>query len=465
MFSAVHRGLALALAGQLSDERFNFVEIDRGAYPSWRLAALTDVASDLVILWSTELEASPQLPWLLSPDFLDRLVNVNRVAVWVFRLDDTMPPLDLLAFSMGGISDETFIASTLQGLPPVRPAGDGFLGRSEWEPKFDRVFYSTRLGMLWIHGLAGIGKRTLARHQAERYDPHQHLTQRIGLRPGMQEVEIDLQLVANMRAAPDDVLEGILNDLWQTAGVIEYRCMAVFTSTRKPKLSPELARVSVIEELGGLGERDGVNLLRNRGAGNVDDRVLGRCVLELGGHPMALEIAAPSVAEGQGSWERSRVRAATEVLASTSLSERTHSLLEALAVVDGPIPPERLASFLGLPEPAFRDALLEAVSYSLLEVVEDSYPRLHPLARDFFLQSFRRRDDQLARASILADCVLGLLGELPEHSRLFVSCAMSAFRLLGLALRIQEARDVRANMLGPIFEAGVELYRRQIGRA
>src|SRR6266536_2432590 len=288
-----------------------------------------------------------------------------------------------LALALAGqLSDETFIASTLQGLPPVRPAGDGFLGRSEWEPKFDRVFYSTRLGMLWIHGLAGIGKRTLARHQAERYDPHQHLTQRIGLRPGMQEVGIDLQLVANMPAAaagfrnelpvgphddpeaaraglerhvkaaaakvavwifedaehvidddaaPDDVLEGILNDLWQTAGVIEYRCMAVFTSTRKPKLSPELARVSVIEELGGLGERDGVNLLRNRGAGNVDDRVLGRCVLELGGHPLALEIAAPSIAEGQRDWEQSRVRAATEVLASTSLSERTHSLLEALA--------------------------------------------------------------------------------------------------------------------------------------
>src|SRR6266540_2546035 len=82
MFSAVHRGLALALAGQLSDERFNFVEIDRGAYPSWRVAALADVASDLVILWSAELEASPQLPWLLSPDFLDRLVNVSRAPVW-----------------------------------------------------------------------------------------------------------------------------------------------------------------------------------------------------------------------------------------------------------------------------------------------------------------------------------------------------------------------------------------------
>lgn len=514
IFSTAHQGLALALAAQFPDERFNFVEIDRdrGGYPSWRLATLTDVASDLVILWSRELEASPQLPWLLSPDFLDRLVNVSRVAVWVFRLDDEMPPLDLLAFSMGGVSDETFIARALQGRPPMRPAVDDFLGRSEWEPKFDRVFYSTRLGMLWIHGLAGIGKRSLARHEAERYDPYQHLTQRIGLRPGTQEVEVDLQLVANLRdttagfrnelpvgahedaeaaraglerhikaaaakvavwifedaqhlmddnAAPDDVLEGILNDLWQTAGITEYRCMAIFTSTRKPKLSAEIARISVIEELGGLDERDGVNLLKNRGAGNVDDRVLSRCVLELGGHPMALEIAAPSIAEGQGGWERSRVRAATEVLASTSLSERTHSLLEALAIIDGPIQPERLAGYLGLPEPAFRDALLEAVSYSLLEVAEDSYPRLHPLARDFYLQSFRQRDDQPGQASVLADAVLEFLRELPEHSRLFVSCAMSAFRLLGLALRIQEARDIRANLLGPIYEAGVELYRQQ----
>ena len=160
MVPAAHRELALALAGQFPDERFNFIEIDRSPHPSWRVAALADVASDLVILWSAELEASPQLPWLLSPDFLDRLVNVSRVAVLVFRLDDAMPPLDLLAFSMGGISDERFIARALRGLPPVRPAGDSFLGRSEWEPKFDRVFYSARLGMLWIHGLAGIGKRT-----------------------------------------------------------------------------------------------------------------------------------------------------------------------------------------------------------------------------------------------------------------------------------------------------------------
>jgi tetratricopeptide (TPR) repeat protein len=512
IFPATRRGLALDLAREFPDDRFNFVEIDHSPVVAWRLAELVDAASDLVILWSGELEASPQLPWLLSPDFLERLVNVNRMAVWVFRLDDAIPPLDLLAFSMGGIPDEGFLARTLRGRPPVRPSGDAFLGRSEWTPKFDQVFYSSTTGMLWLHGLAGIGKRSLARHQAERYDPNGHLTQRIALRPGMREVEIDLQLVANMRAttaayrnelpvgpqddpeaaraglerhvkaasakvavwifedahhllrdnaAPNDVLLGLLEDLRQTAGVVEYRCMAVLTSTRKPRLPPELGEISVIGELGGLSQRDGVNLLRNRGADHVDEHVLRRCVLELGGHPLALEIAAPRLAEGQQGWERSRVRAATEVLASTSLSERAQSLLEALAVVDGPIPPERLAAYLGMREAAFRDALLEAVSYSLLEVGEDRYPRLHPLARDFFLQSFRQRDDQPARASVLADSMLEFLRELPEHGRLFVSCAMSAFRLLGLALRIQEAREIRANLLGPIFEAGVELYRQQ----
>jgi tetratricopeptide (TPR) repeat protein len=467
-------------------------------------------ATDVVVLWSAHCERNPNLPWLLNPGFVHRLATVTKVAVWLFRLDAAMPPLDLAAFSKGGgVPDVDLIVSKLKGRPPVAPAGERFFGRAEYARRFDGVFYG-RLGMLWLSGLAGVGKRTLARRQAERYDPHGHRTQRMVLRPGMREVELDLQLVANMRETtaalrevepvsaedrpdsarlgfekhvkdaashaaiwifedahhllsddqtPNEVLRRLLYDLRDYAGVTEYRCMAVFTSTRRPRLPPELTEISVVEDLRGLDEVDGVNLLRSRGAEFVEEPVLRSCAVELDGHPLALEIAAQTIAEGQTDWEQTRVRAATEVLASTAIGDGTRALLEALAVVDGPIVAERLAGYLRMDGQAYRAALAEALSYSLVQDAEDGYPRLHPLVREYFLQDFRQRDDQRERADELAGEMLAFLDALTPGTRLHVSCALATFRLLGLALRITEARAVRANLLGPIFEAGVELYR------
>jgi tetratricopeptide (TPR) repeat protein len=512
IFSAGDREVAVELAKRFPDDVVNLVPIDHQAPGPELVMGPAAHASDLVILWSARCEQNPNLPWLLNPGFVHRLATVARVAIWLFRLDAAMPPLDLAAFSKGGgVPDADLIATKLKGRPPVAPAGERFFGRAEYGPKFDAVFYG-RLGMLWLCGLAGVGKRTLARRQAQRYDPHGHRTQRMVLRPGMREVELDLQLVANMRETtaalrevepvsssdrpdsarlgfskhvkdaashaavwlfedaqhllsddqgPNEVLRRLLYDLRDYAGVTDYRYMAVLTSTRRPRLPPELAEISVIEDLRGLDEVAGVNLLRSRGAEFVEEPVLRRCAVELDGHPLALEIAAQTIAEGQYDWEQTRVRAATEVLASTALSTETHALLEALAVVDGPILAERLAAYLRMDGPAYRSALAEALSYSLVSDAEDGYPRLHPLVRDYFLQDFRQRDDQRERADELAGEMLAFLDTLTPGSRLHVSCALATFRLLGMALRIHDARAVRANLLGPIFEAGVELYRQQ----
>jgi tetratricopeptide (TPR) repeat protein len=512
IFSAGDREVAVELAKRLPDDEVNLVPIGDDVPRMDAVMGPAAGATDVVILWSERCERNPNLPWLLNPGFVHRLATVTRVAIWLFRLDASMPPLDLAAFSKGGgLPDVDLIAAKLQGRPPMAPAGERFFGRAEYARKFDAVFYG-RLGMVWLCGLAGVGKRTLARRQAQRYDPNGHRTQRMVLRPGMREVEMDLQLVANMRETtaalrevepvsaddrpetarlgfekhvkdaashaaiwifedahhllsddqtPNEVLHQLLLDLRDYAGVTEYRFMAVFTSTRRPRLAPELSEISVVEDLGGLDEVDGVNLLRSRGAEFVEEAVLRNCSVELDGHPLALEIAAQTIAEGQHDWEQTRVRAATEVLASTTISDGTRELLEALAVVDGPIDAERLAGYLRMDVQAYRSALAEALSYSLVQDAEDGYPRLHPLVREYFLQDFRRRADQRERADELAGQMLAFLGTVTPGSRLHVSCALATFRLLGLALRIAEARAVRANLLAPIFEAGVELYRQQ----
>jgi tetratricopeptide (TPR) repeat protein len=506
VYAAPDEPIAMAVADLLPLAQFEFVPIER--LQNELDLAMRD-ATDVVLLWSASCARNKDLPYVMNTAVLLRMQR-GGTAVWVFRLDSARPPLNLAEFSRGGgLANPKYIAAKLTGPPPIPPTNPGFFGRTDLIAKFDQVYYSDKRGFLWLTGLSGIGKRTLARRQAKTYDPSGHSTQHIPVQSGMQFVELDMRLVANLRsqslefaneipvapdagpdaaresltmrikdasrssaiwvvedaqhwlsddAEPDTVLERLIDSL-VAVGITSYKAIAIVTSTRLPKLRADIQAKTEVVRVGPLAVEDGVRLLMERGAVRVEQGRLRQCARELGGHPLALQIAARSIAEGRGDWSEGRVRAATQVLSATRMQESTRQVLEVLAVVDGPLPPRDVAEHLGMGHEEFEAAVNEATSYSLCEVADDGFARLHPLVRDYFLDYFRQHRTQEAMSD-LASRSLRFLDSLPRpYTAVFVDAAFSAFRLLGLAMRLRDAMELRRNLVGPIYAAGVELYR------
>lgn len=506
VYATPEEQIAAAVADLLPLAQFEFVPIDSLQH---ELDLAVREATDVVFLWSVNCARNRDLPYIMNTAFLLRLQR-SGTALWVFRLDTARAPLNLAEFSRGGgLANPKYIAAKLTGPPPVPPSNPGFFGRADLIGKFDQVYYSDKRGFLWLTGLSGIGKRTLARRQAKAYDPSGHSTQHVPVQPGMQYVELDMRLVANLRsqslefaneipvgpdasqiaareslslrikdasrtsaiwliedaqhwlsddAAPNPILERLMDSL-VTIGITSYKAVAIITSTRVPKLTADVLAKTEVVRVGPLAVEDGMRLLIERGAARVEPGQLRRCAKELGGHPLALQIAARSIAEGKGDWSEGRVRAATQVLSATPLRENTRRVLEVLAVVNGPLPPRDIAEHLGLAQEDFEAAINEAASYSLCEIADDGFAQMHPLVRDYFLDYFRQHRTPEA-INDLASRSLRFLDSLSRpYTAVFVDAAFAAFRLLGLALRLRDAMELRRNLVGPIYEAGIELYR------
>src|SRR6266542_6893289 len=189
--------IAAAVSDLLPLAQFEFASIENLQH---ELDLAVREVTDVVILWSTSCARNRDLPYVLNTAFLLRLQR-NGTALWIFRLDSARAPLNLAEFSRGGgLANPKYIAAKLTGPPPVPPTNPGFFGRADLITKFDQVYYSDNRGFLWLTGLSGIGKRTLARRQAKAYDPSGHSTQHVPVHPGMQYVELDMRLVANLRS-------------------------------------------------------------------------------------------------------------------------------------------------------------------------------------------------------------------------------------------------------------------------
>jgi len=131
----------------------------------------------------------------------------------------------------------------------------------------------------------------------------------------------------------------------------------------------------------------------------------------------------------------------------------------AVAVVNGPLPPRDIAEHLALAHAEFEAAINEAASYSLIEIADDGFARMHTLVRDYFLDYFRQHRTPEA-INDLASRSLRFLDSLARpYTAVFVDAAFASFRLLGLAMRLRDAMELRRNLVGPIYEAGIELYR------
>jgi hypothetical protein len=507
--SSYDKDLALALYDELKGDAWvDLHEIEVGDIVLEEISEGIEAATDFVLLYSHHSADSPWVRFEFHMAFI-RYLEDNAISIRVVVLDGTKLPLHLRPFHQArDLSNPKDIAAALLGTPPRLARLKAFVNRNGEVDVIESALYSASQGVVWLWGVRGIGKRSVAREAIARLMGAQGQARRIAVPNGATSVELLLSLRSALGAEiPSgpvsvqealDLLHALLADFVRGGGVwifedaqtlleedagfsplllemfrslegadIESASrLAIVTSTRKPVLPDEWnGRVRLLR-IGGLTESFGMALLRARGA-TGEEAVLRVAVRQVDGHPLALELAAPKVGAEEIDWEAERLNVASQLVADAALSPGAERLLEAVSAVDGPLPGKFLAEHLGVGTETFQGAVSEGVSCSLLEVGGGGdYLRVHPLVRDFYLRSLRRREDHIGVLSDLADRSLAHLKTLHPQGGTYVGALLATFRLLGLSYRLNEALSLRRDLLGVVYDSGVQLYhQRESARA
>ncbi|MGY3262387.1 TIR domain-containing protein [Frigoribacterium sp. 2355] len=493
------KSLAVALKEQLDDDAWvDLHEIDVGDLLLDEISTGIEDASDFVLLWSETSSESKWVRFELHMAFI-RWLEDNAVAIRVICMDDTKVPLYLRPFLQArGKKDPGEIAAVLSGSALTAKTRRVFFNRNAQVAQIEEALYDSQRAALFICGMPGSGKRTLAKEALNRLTMGVGTTKRITVSPGTDEPELNL-LAANAlglqpadeNASPSEVIahtSGMLTTFMTNGGVwvfedaehwlnddstlgpicrhiidaassLESRFsrLVVFTSRRKPHLKDSESEVEAFF-LAGLSRQYAIPLLRSQGATGSDDE-LATVAEDLDGHPLALEVVAPRLPMQAVALRAQRHAIATDLVDPANLTSATWSLLEVLALVDGPIPGENLADALQLTASELQESIAEGVQYSLVSNSDEGTLSLHPLLRDYFLRSFRKRSDHTQRTSALADVMRSLLQLLAPGDALYVATLLASVKLLGLAGRFEEARSLRRNLMGTLRQTAVELYQ------
>ena len=495
----MQKDFALALREALADDAWvDLHEIDVGDILLEEIAAGIEAASDFVLLWTRESSRSAWVKYESHMAFI-RYLEDAAINIRVVCLDATPVPLHFRPLLQArDLREPSEIAAVLLGAPPIRRTLRLFVNRTGEIGALEELLYSSDLGLMWYFGVAGVGKRALAREALRRLIADTTRTARVSVRRGTGFVELHLAMCDALRkelptdaliereardavtellgsftaeggvwlfeeahhwldadARPNSVLDEVLRAL-AAAGVTRAELGAIFTSTRRPSLSPADSDISDLRRVRGLRSDFAVALLRGHGAGGAE-AALRSAAAHLDGHPLALEMSVGALADDSLDWEARRISTAQTLLGEVRLRDETESLLEALAALDGPLPGEQLAGHLSLTPEEFIDAVGEASSYTLVEE-SGGFLRIDPLIRDFYLRVFRRRPDYRDRVGDLATRSRTLLRMTNERSTIHVDSLLTTFRLLSWSGRLDEAFELHSTLFATLLETAVDLY-------
>jgi tetratricopeptide (TPR) repeat protein len=490
--------LALELKEELEGDAWvDLHELDVGDLLLEEISAGIDEATDFVLLWSAASSISKWVRFEFHMAFIKYLED-SAAAIRVVRLDETAVPLYLRPFLQArGHGSGTEIASSIRGNSPAPRPRRLFFNRHSEIDRIERALYDPAVASVFICGVPGVGKRSLAREALTRVTKGAGAFIRVKVAPGTAEPELNLLVASELRVDPapegseiDAIVANtsrLLKRYAENGGIWLFEdaehwlnddgtlgriakqvvdavtpaigpgVVTVFTSRRKPARSDGGTAVESFF-VRGLSSDYAVPLLRGIGAAGTDAD-LALVAEELDGHPLALEIVSPRLPLDLGALRDQRISIATDLVDPGRLAPATWRALEVLALADGPITGEDLGNFLSLSSDEFQAAVSQASQYSLVEYDDSGSLSLHALLRDYFLRAFRKQPDHVERTGKLADLLKARFEKLQPENVMYVPSLLSTVKVLGLAGRFDEARALRRGLIGTLYQTAVELYQ------
>lgn len=494
-------------------------EVELGDILLEKIAAGVEEASDFVLFWSKNASESAWVRFEVHMGFI-RFLHQKGCRPRVVTLDDTPLPLYLQPFlfldgqkSRSNIADlvcETLLQEAEKPSLAVRRL---ILNRHDELRRLELAVDSRESPAILIRGLPGIGKRTLLQMAVERFFSPPDI-EGLTVRPGTAWVELALQLAAMAGLAPPEEGAGeevvrstartaieaihsagsvmafyevqhwveedgepseILATLLRWLGDIpECARRPVFlTSTRLPRLSPQEQATCQLVRIEGLAAEHLSALIRHwvdieKGETIPDDASLKSLCSELCGYPLAARIAASLVAhygigyllEHPRDIVELRVDIARDVVATAKVPEPADRILQALAVLDVPMPGNYIARALEMDSETFREGVDAALSFGLV-ALEGLALMLHPLVRDFYWRAFSQSDSYEDTLGKLAAESTNYLDTLTAGSEEYAVMLPAAFRLIALTGDLDGARALRRDLLGTLMESAIRLYNRR----
>lgn len=498
--SSVDKPLALELKDALEGDAWvDLHEIEVGDLLLQEISAGIEAATDFVLLWSKASSRSPWVEFEFNMAFI-RWMEDKAIALRIVCLDDTEVPLHFRPFLQArNATGAAEIAETLQGVKTAIRRRS-FFNRTHEFGEIEEALYDPAVGMLWLTGLPGTGKRSVAREALGRLAIGTGGMRSIQVTGGTAEPELSLLVSAALNTSPPSEVDDLESVVSKTAELIASYAstggiwlvqdaenwleddgsfgrvlaqmlsaamrdaddysnrLVVLTSRRNPRLTGAWDTKSKVLRLNGLSHRYAVPMLRALGA-TGDDNDLRAVAEALGGHPLALEIVAPQLPLSEQQLGEHRYRISTDMIDPRLITPTSWQMLEVLGMVDGPFSGEDLAKALGLDADSFQSAVAEVTAHGLVEYSDLGYLTLHPLLRDYFLRSYRKDAENKGKTSALADIARKRLDRTPKDHPSYVPQLIAAFKLLGLSGRFDEARGLRGGLIGTLFSTATELYQ------
>lgn len=172
-----------------------------------------------------------------------------------------------------------------------------------------------------------------------------------------------------------------------------------------------------------------------------------------------MEVIAPQLPISVASLNDKRHDIATDLIDPSRVSAHGWRLLEVLSLIDGPLYGEDLAEVLGLEADTYSATVSEVAEYALVRLGKSGTLVLHPLLRDYFLRSYRKNAGYKEQTDVLASLLYERLITLNVTDETYVGALLSTVKVLGLAGRLTEARNLRQGLIGTLFQTGRELFQ------